>query len=104
MLLVNEIDPPVRCDALSSAYIFVTLLLPPSAILCQMDAIPTPLISSFIIRFVMEEKLAYHGSIRHIQSAEEINFNEWREATEFMYRFVQLNELQPPSSLDSPNS
>ncbi len=73
-----------------------------------MDAITPPLISSFIIRFVMEEtsveKLAYHGSIRHIQSAEEINFNEWREATEFMYRFVQLDELQPPSSYEIPSS
>ncbi len=71
-----------------------------------MDTPTLPLISSFIIRFVMEElsaeKPAYHGTIRHIQSAEEINFNEWREATEFMHRFVQLDELQPPSSLDSP--
>ncbi|NOT06213.1 MAG: hypothetical protein HOP27_16600 [Anaerolineales bacterium] len=57
-----------------------------------MDAIPTPLISSFIIRFVMEEKLAYHGSIRHIQTAEEINFNEWKEAVEFMRRFVPLKK------------
>ncbi len=71
-----------------------------------MDTNNLPLISSFIIRFVMEEvsveSSAYHGSIRHIQSAEEINFNEWHEATEFMHRFVQLDELQPPSSLDSP--
>ena len=66
-----------------------------------MDAIPTPLISSFIIRFVMEEisveSTAYHGTIRHIQTAEEINFNEWREALEFMHRLVPLDELQPPS-------
>ena len=66
-----------------------------------MDSMPPPLISSFIIRFVMDEtsaeKLAYHGTIRHIQNAEEINFNEWREAMEFMHRFVQLDELQPPS-------
>jgi hypothetical protein len=73
-----------------------------------MDTGTLPLISSFIIRFVMEElsveKPAYHGTIRHIQSAEEINFNEWREAMEFMHRFVQLDELQPPSSSDSPIS
>ncbi len=66
-----------------------------------MDTFPPPLISSFIIRFVMEEfsadKTAYHGSIRHIQTAEEINFHEWHEATEFMHRFVQVEELQPPS-------
>jgi hypothetical protein len=73
-----------------------------------MDTGTLPLISSFIVRFVMEElsaeKPVYHGSIRHIQSAEEINFNEWREATEFMHRFVQLNELQPPSTSTSPIS
>lgn len=67
-----------------------------------MDTAPLPLISSFIIRFVMDElpdrSVAYHGTIRHIQTAEEINFNEWHEATEFMHRFVQLDELQPPSS------
>ncbi len=76
-------------------------MLPPSDILEQMDTLTLPLISSFIIRFVMEElseeKPAYHGTIRHIQTAEEINFNEWREATGFMHRFVQLEELQPPS-------
>ena len=77
--------------------LFVTPLLPSSAILCQMEAITPPLISSFIIRFVMEETPAYHGIIRHIQSAEEINFNEWKEAFEFMCRFVPLDELQPPS-------
>ena len=43
-----------------------------------------PVIYSFIIRFVVEDapqpdgkQPAYHGSVRHIQSAEEINFNEW---------------------------
>ncbi|MFN8380589.1 MAG: hypothetical protein U0V02_01545 [Anaerolineales bacterium] len=69
-----------------------------------MDAITPPLISSFIIRFVMEEvpakSPAYHGTIRHIQTAEEINFNEWHEATDFMHRFVLLEELQAPSSKD----
>ena len=71
-----------------------------------MEAITPPLISSFIIRFVMEEtsaeKFAYHGTIRHIQNAEELNFNEWKEAFEFMRRFVPLDELQPPSPLNSP--
>jgi hypothetical protein len=69
-----------------------------------MDA-PTPLlISSFIIRFVLDETSAeiasYHGTVRHIQTAQEVSFTEWREATEFMRRFVQLDELQPPSSPD----
>ncbi len=70
-----------------------------------MEADPAPLISSFIIRFVLEEtpahKLAYHGTIRHIQTAEEINFNHWREVTEFMHRFVKLDELQPSSTSES---
>jgi hypothetical protein len=73
-----------------------------------MDTGTPPLISSFIIRFVMEElsteKPVYHGTIRYIQNAEEINFNEWREAMEFMHRFVQLEELQPPSSFNLPSS
>ena len=71
-----------------------------------MEADPAPLISSFIIRFVLDETpaqaLAYHGTIRHIQTAEEINFNHWREVTEFMHRFVKLDELQPPSTPESP--
>lgn len=71
-----------------------------------MDSATLPQISSFIIRFVMEETPAkeksYRGTIRHIQTAEEINFSEWHEATEFMHRFVQLEELQPPSSPQLP--
>lgn len=69
-----------------------------------MEATPQPLISSFIIRFVLDEAATqpnYRGSIRHIQTAEEIHFTEWREATEFMHRFVQLDELQPPSPPES---
>lgn len=65
-----------------------------------------PLISSFIIRFVMEEtsteKPVYHGTIRHIQTAEEINFNEWHEAMEFMHRYIPLDELQPPTPPETP--
>lgn len=55
------------------------------------------MIYSFIIRFVVEEtsrmhgiQPAYHGAIRHIQSAEELHFNEWQEAMEFMRRFVPI--------------
>ncbi len=72
-----------------------------------MEAIPLPLISSFIIRFVMEgmpdESRAYHGTIRHIQSAQEMNFIDWGEAVEFMRRFVPLDELQlkPPQDAGS---
>lgn len=73
-----------------------------------MEASPSPLISSFIIRFVLNEQpseaTAYHGTIRHIQTAEEVNFREWREAAEFMHRFVKLDELQPPSPPGFPIS
>ncbi len=57
----------------------------------------TPTIHSFIIRFVVDDSAegegfqpAYRGSIRHIQNAEELNFNEWNEAVEFMQRFVPI--------------
>lgn len=60
-----------------------------------------PTIYSFIIRFVVEETApsdgappAYHGAIRHIQSAEEMNFNEWQEAVEFLQRFVPIDDPQ----------
>ena len=58
-----------------------------------------PTISSFVIRFVVEDAAVdheahavYHGAIRHIQSAEELNFSAWQEAVEFMRRFVPLEE------------
>jgi len=69
----------------------------------------TPTIHSFIIRFVVDdgarqegEQPAYHGAIRHIQNAEELNFNEWHEAVEFMRRFVRVetfnDKLNPPEN------
>ena len=60
----------------------------------------TPSIHSFIIRFVVEyapsevgKQTVYHGAIRHIQNAEEVSFNEWSEAVEFMRRFIPLEDL-----------
>jgi hypothetical protein len=59
----------------------------------------SPLISSFIIRFVLNEAQEgvensaphpYRGSIRHIQSEEELNFHLWEEAVEFIRRYVPL--------------
>lgn len=54
-------------------------------------------IYSFIIRFVVDDtseegggQSTYHGAIRHIQSAEEMNFTEWQDAVEFMKRFVPI--------------
>lgn len=67
-----------------------------------------PTIYSFIIRFVVEDASpledappAYHGAIRHIQSAEEMNFNEWHEAVDFMRRFVPIEDSSEKSN-DSP--
>ena len=60
----------------------------------------TPSIYSFIIRFVVDDGSiaegnppVYHGAIRHIQSAEEISFNEWADAVAFMRRFVPIENL-----------
>lgn len=77
-----------------------------------MDA-QSPLISSFVIRFVMNEAQndsvdgtlqpalsgnqdsaqhpPYRGSIRHIQSDEELNFHLWEDAVEFIRRYVPLD-------------
>lgn len=45
------------------------------------------------------ERPVYHGTIRHIQNAEEINFNEWKEAVEFMRRFVPLEKIDTDCGL-----
>ena len=65
----------------------------------------TPSIHSFIIRFVVEDaaseagkQTVYHGAIRHIQNAEEMNFTEWDEAVEFMRRFVPLESPNEKSN------
>jgi len=66
--------------------------------LMAMDS-QSPLISSFVIRFVMNEaqddmvdapQHLYRGSIRHIQSDEELNFHLWEDAVEFIRRYVPL--------------
>lgn len=65
------------------------------------------MIYSFIIRFVVETPRedgsppAYRGSVRHIQSSEEMNFNEWPEAVEFMSRFVPIQDVSKrPNTLE----
>lgn len=83
-----------------------------------MDVNGSPTISSFVIRFVVEaaslptpnhaeiedhdECLAahtviYRGSIRHIQSEEELNFNSWDDAVAFIERFVPLDNPRSDS-------
>jgi hypothetical protein len=60
-----------------------------------MEPNPTPSITSFVIRFVMDETLpdknaqpCYRGAIRHIQSEAEINFHNWEDAVAFIQRYV----------------
>jgi hypothetical protein len=63
--------------------------------LSAMDSQP-PVISSFVIRFILNEMRdeptlpSYRGSIRHIQSDEELNFHLWVDAVEFIRRFVPV--------------
>lgn len=73
-------------------------MLPSPAILMAMDS-QSPLISSFVIRFVQNEaqdavensaQHPYRGSIRHIQSDEEMHFSLWDDAVEFIRRYVPL--------------
>jgi len=61
-----------------------------------MDYQPPPLISSFVIRFVVDSAFntkanaSYRGSIRHIQSDEELSFSSWDDAVTFMRQYVPL--------------
>lgn len=72
-------------------------MLPAFAILMGMETNTSPSITSFVIRFVMDNALpdniaqpCYRGAIRHIQSDEEINFNNWEDAVTFIQRYVPL--------------
>jgi hypothetical protein len=69
--------------------------------LMVMTSLLPPGISSFIVRFVYDNRQedgliqpVYHGFIRHIQSDEELNFTSWKEAESFIRRFVPLEEEQ----------
>ena len=60
-----------------------------------MESSASPSITSFVIRFVVEEpsrdkdeQSCYRGAIRHIQSEEEMNFNSWEDAVAFIQRYV----------------
>jgi len=64
-----------------------------------MDPHIPPSISSFVIRFVVDSQSSdshpkYHGAIRHIQSDEEVSFNSWEDAVNFIRHYVPIeNEL-----------
>ena len=62
-----------------------------------MESKTFPSITSFVIRFVVDETFldketqpCYRGAIRHIQSDKEMNFNTWEDAVEFIQRYVPL--------------
>jgi hypothetical protein len=58
-----------------------------------MDSQISPSISSFVIRFVVNPVSdAYRGEIRHVQTGDEIHFNDWEEAVEFMRRYVPIEK------------
>jgi hypothetical protein len=66
-------------------------MYPVSGMLMVMDTPTAPLISSFVIRFVMDSGSShFRGEIRHIQTREEIHFSAWEEVTEFIQRYVPL--------------
>ncbi len=65
-----------------------------------MDIPASPTITSFVIRFVLPPvgeqpeggpPQPYRGSIRHIQTEQELNFSSWQEAVAFIQRFVPLD-------------
>lgn len=70
-----------------------------------MENAATPNITSFVIRFVQAEsasasspsfssplspELPYRGTIRHVQTDEEIGFTRWEDAVAFIQRFIPL--------------
>jgi hypothetical protein len=71
-----------------------------------MDKRSSPQISSFVLRFVQDEPakpadmLAFRGSIRHIQSDQELAFTRWIDALNFMEQFVpgEVFHLTDPST------
>ncbi|RME85636.1 MAG: hypothetical protein D6775_02275 [Caldilineae bacterium] len=68
----------------------------------EVPQIPTmaqpPSIQSFLIRFISEETAdvapSYRGSIRHVQSGNEVRFTTWEEVEHFVSRYVALNRLR----------
>jgi hypothetical protein len=66
-----------------------------------MEKTPKNDIVSFIIRFVQNQSKekpdqnVYRGSIRHIQSDQEISFTKWDEAEDFIQHYVPINRKSP---------
>jgi hypothetical protein len=69
----------------------------------QMEISLTPAITSFVIRFIHNESpnpgdakpaagQLVRGTIRNVQTNEEVDFTRWEGAVEFIERFVSLVE------------
>lgn len=70
------------------------------------DSLPQPpLITSFVIRFIHSdeaqatptpqpdqenERVMFRGTIRHVQTNQELAFTAWQEAFAFIQRFVAI--------------
>jgi hypothetical protein len=106
---VGKIVKPFFQHPLS--FLFVTTPLQPSAIvkmqrvvvfwITVMDQHSPPQISSFVLRFVQDESVKeadqtnYRGSIRHIQTDQEISFTCWSDALDFIGQFIPGEVLDP---------
>lgn len=78
-------------------------MLPAFDMLTAMKINASPSISSFVIRFVVDDPTpdsetppGYRGTILHIQSNEEANFSAWENAVEFIQRYVPLETGRDP--------
>ena len=65
-----------------------------------------PIISSFVIRLIQDkpaeglENPIYRGSVRHVQTNEEIVFRRWEDAVAFMRQFTPFDITPDPVSGD----
>jgi len=60
-----------------------------------MDQTSQPDITSFVLRFIHEPDTnttpAYRGSIRHVQTDDELSFTDWQDAVNFIRKFIPIN-------------
>lgn len=66
-----------------------------------------PCISSFVIRIIEETDPKYaaslfRGTIRHIQSDEEISFISWGDVESFIDQFVPIAKMTPGEDQTPP--
>jgi hypothetical protein len=69
-----------------------------------MDNRSSPQISSFVLRFVQEKTVELadqpilRGSIRHIQTDQELSFTHWIDAVNFMSQFIPSSVFDPSNA------